>query len=107
QAFVGAGLLGKAIERGLVAVHCTDLRDFTGDRHRTVDDAPFGGGAGMLIKPEPVVAAIESVIAARGPAHRVLLTPSAPRFDQRVAERLPARPRTLPVLRGAEGHRQI
>jgi tRNA (guanine-N1)-methyltransferase len=88
RAFASAGLLGRAIERGHVAIETTDYRDFTGDRHRTVDDAPFGGGAGMVLKPEPVVAALEHVAALRGPMHRVLLTPSAPRFDQRVAERL-------------------
>ena len=88
EAFVGSGLLAKAIERELVAVHSTDFRAFTHDRHRTVDDAPFGGGAGMVIKPEPVAAALEAVVAERGPMHTILLTPSGARFDQRVAERL-------------------
>lgn len=91
--FVSAGLLGKAIDRELVAVHCTSYRDFTDDKHRTVDDTPFGGGAGMVIKPEPVVRAIEHVEAARGPMHRVLLTPSAPVFDHAAAVRLAAMPR--------------
>lgn len=93
EGFVGAGLLGKAIEHGRVTVRCTDLRDFTTDRHRTVDDAPFGGGAGMVIKPGPVVEAMEHVVRERGPFHRILLTPSAPRFDQRVAARLARLPR--------------
>lgn len=93
EGFVGAGLLGKAIEQGRVQVRCTDFRDFTSDRHRTVDDAPFGGGAGMVIKPGPVVDAMEHVQRERGPFHRILLTPSAPRFDQRVAARLAALPR--------------
>jgi tRNA (guanine-N1)-methyltransferase len=88
EAFVSAGLVGKAIERELVKVRCTDLRTFTHDRHRSVDDAPFGGGAGMVIKPEPVAEALEAVIAERGPMHTILLTPSGARFDQRVAERL-------------------
>ena len=88
QGFVGAGLLGKAIEQGRVQVHCTDFREFTSDRHRSVDDSPFGGGAGMVIKPGPVVAAMEHVAEQRGAFHRVLLTPSAPRFDQSVAARL-------------------
>jgi tRNA (guanine-N1)-methyltransferase len=88
EAFVATGLMGKAIERGLVTVRCTNFRDFTHDRHHTVDDAPFGGGAGMVIKPEPVAAALEAVIAERGPMHTILLTPSGARFDQRVAERL-------------------
>lgn len=86
--FAQGGLLGKAIERGLVDVHTTNYRDFTSDTHRTVDDTPFGGGAGMVMKPGPVVAAIEAVEAKRGRMHRVLLTPSAPRFDQRCAVRL-------------------
>jgi len=93
EGFVGAGLLGKAIEQGLVTVRCTDFREHTSDRHRTVDDAPFGGGAGMVIKPGPVVEALEHVARERGPFHRVLLTPSAPRFDQAVAARLARLPR--------------
>ncbi len=93
EGFVGAGLLGKALEGGRVRVHCTDFRAFTRDRHRTVDDAPFGGGAGMVLKPGPVVEAMEHVVAQRGPFHRVLLTPSAPRLDQRAVARLAAQPR--------------
>lgn len=91
--FVGAGLLGKAIESGRLAVHTTDFRDFARDRHRTVDDSPFGGGAGMVIKPGPVVDAMEHVERLRGRFHRIVLTPSAPRFDQRVAARLAELPR--------------
>lgn len=86
EAFAKTGLLGKAVERGLVEVRTTNFRDFTTDKHRTVDDAPFGGGAGMVIKPEPVVDALEHVHNERGPMLRVLLTPSAPLFDQRTAE---------------------
>ncbi len=103
ESFVSAGLLGKAIEKGLVAVHCTDIRAFTTDRHRTVDDAPFGGGAGMVIKAEPVVLALESIEAARGPMHRVLLTPSAPRLDQRTVERLAGLPRIALLCGRYEG----
>jgi tRNA (guanine37-N1)-methyltransferase len=88
EAFAKTGLLGKAVDRGLVEVRATNFRDFTSDKHRTVDDTPFGGGAGMVIKPEPVVDALEHVQRERGPMHRVLLTPSAPRFDQRAAEAL-------------------
>ena len=53
--------------------HLTDPRDFTTDKHRSVDDTPYGGGAGMVMRPEPLVAAIEAVEAARGPAHKILL----------------------------------
>jgi tRNA (guanine-N1)-methyltransferase len=91
--FVSAGLLGKAIDRGLVRVCCTSYREFATDKHRTVDDTPFGGGAGMVLKPEPVVLALEHVVATRGPMHRVLLTPSAPVFDHAAAVRLAALPR--------------
>lgn len=86
EAFAKTGLLGKAVDRGLVEVRTTNYREFTTDKHRTVDDTPFGGGAGMVIKPEPVVDALEHVQRERGPMFRVLLTPSAPRFDQRTAE---------------------
>ncbi|KIG13254.1 tRNA (Guanine37-N1) -methyltransferase [Enhygromyxa salina] len=103
QAFVDAGLMGKAIARDLVAVHCTDYRSFTTDRHRSVDDAPFGGGAGMVMKPEPVAAALEAVSAARGPMHTILLTPSGARFDQRVAERLASSPRIALLCGRYEG----
>ncbi len=101
--FLRGGLIGKAAEQGLVAVHCTDYREFTRDRHRTVDDTPYGGGPGMVMKIEPVVAALESVAATRGPMHRVLLTPSAPRFDQRAARRLARYPRIALLCGRYEG----
>jgi tRNA (guanine37-N1)-methyltransferase len=101
--FLRGGLIGKATQQGLVSVHCTDYRDFTSDRHRTVDDAPYGGGPGMVMKIEPVVAALESVAAARGPMHRVLLTPSGPRFDQRAARRLARMPRIALLCGRYEG----
>ncbi|PRQ05393.1 tRNA (guanosine(37)-N1)-methyltransferase TrmD [Enhygromyxa salina] len=103
EAFVKAGLMGKAIARELVAVHCTDYRSFSQDRHHSVDDAPFGGGAGMVINPEPVVAALEAVSAARGPMHTILLTPSGAQFDQRVAERLATKPRIALLCGRYEG----
>ena len=71
-------LLGKARDRGLVDLHVHDLRRWTDDVHRTVDDTPYGGGPGMVMKCEPLVAAIESA----GPAHRVLLSPGGRPFDQ-------------------------
>lgn len=101
--FLRGGLVGRAVEEGRVVVHTTDYRAFATDRHRTVDDTPFGGGPGMVIKPEPVVAALEAVTAERGPMHRVLLTPSAPRFDQRVARRLAGLPRIALLCGRYEG----
>jgi tRNA (guanine37-N1)-methyltransferase len=101
--FLRGGLVGKAVEHGLVGVHCTDYRAFTSDRHRTVDDAPYGGGPGMVMMAAPVVAALEAVAAARGPMHRVLLTPSAPRFDQAAARRLAGLPRIALLCGRYEG----
>lgn len=84
-------IVGKAIERGVVDVHTHDLRDFTHDRHRTVDDTPFGGGPGMVMKPEPWGEALDSILRA-GPNHvrptLVLPTPSGSRFDQATAAEL-------------------
>ena len=85
--FTRASLLGKAIEAGLVSVQFTDPRDFTTDRHRTVDDTPYGGGAGMVMKVAPLVEAIEHVTSTRGPAHRVYLSPAGrPLVQSRVRE---------------------
>jgi tRNA (guanine37-N1)-methyltransferase len=56
--FLAESILGKGVEAGLLSVHVHDLRDWTTDKHRRADDRPFGGGAGMVLKPEPVFAAI-------------------------------------------------
>ncbi len=81
------GVVGRAVERGVIELHTHDLRDFTHDRHRQVDDVPFGGGPGMVMKPEPVFEAVESVMLNNaGPV--VLLEPWGRRLDQRLAEEL-------------------
>jgi tRNA (guanine37-N1)-methyltransferase len=79
-------LLGKGIAAGLVDVRVHDLRHFTTDRHRQVDDVPFGGGPGMVMKPEPVFAAVEAL----GPGTRrtLLLSPAGKRLDQALVEEL-------------------
>ena len=91
--FFDAALIGKAAERGLVRLACVNPRDFTDDRHRTVDDTPYGGGSGMVLMPGPMTAAIESCQQAAaeqdlGPPRRLLLTPQGRRFRQSDAERL-------------------
>jgi tRNA (guanine37-N1)-methyltransferase len=91
---LATGLLSKAVERGLLDVRCHNLRNWTHDRHRTVDDAPFGGGAGMVMRPEPWFEALDDLLA-EGPAHVVLLAPDGRRFDQRAAARLAAQPRLV------------
>jgi len=82
---LAASLLGKARERGLLDVRAHDLRDWTDDRHRTTDDTPFGGGAGMVMTPEPIFAAVEAV---DPPRPLYLLSASGSRFDQSRAEAL-------------------
>jgi len=83
--FCSDSLLGKARENGLVDLRLHDPRDHTSDVHRTVDDAPFGGGAGMLMKPEPLFASVE---AADPPRPLFLLGPCGRTFDQGVAREL-------------------
>jgi tRNA (guanine37-N1)-methyltransferase len=82
DSFLRASLLGKAIESGIVRVSRTNPRDFARGRHRQVDDSSYGGGPGMVLRPEPVAAAIEAAEAERGRAHRILLAPSGRLFDQ-------------------------
>jgi tRNA (guanine37-N1)-methyltransferase len=83
--FCSDSLLGKARDNELLDLRLHDPRDHTSDVHRTVDDAPFGGGAGMLMKPEPLFASVE---AADGPRPLLLLGPGGRRFDQTVAREL-------------------
>lgn len=77
-------LVGKAIERGIIEVGVHDLRRWTHDRHRTVDDTPYGGGAGMVMKPEPWGAALDAL--ARDDTLLVVPTPSGERFSQALAQ---------------------
>ncbi len=84
-----AGVVGRAIARGLLELHAHDLRAHTHDRHRQVDDVPYGGGPGMVLKPEPLFEAIEAVRAQnRGPV--ILLEPWGEPFTQRLARELAA-----------------
>ncbi len=82
---LAGGLLGKARERGVVTVRVHDLRHHTSDRHRSVDDTPFGGGAGMVLTPEPIFRAVEAV---DPPRPLLLLDPGGRRFDQPAAAEL-------------------
>src|SRR5271167_1552827 len=98
--YLGASILGKAAERGLVVVTPHDIRPYAEGKHRVTDDAPYGGGAGMVFKPEPVVAAIEAA-RARLPGARVLLTsPRGDRLDQPMARALAAGPTDLVLVCG-------
>jgi len=89
QAPVADGIVGRAVEAGLAAIAVHDLREFTDDRHRSVDDAPFGGGPGMVMKAEPILRAVESLGGEPSPRHVVaLLSPRGTPFDQATAARL-------------------
>lgn len=83
-------LLGKAIERGLVEIGVHDLRDWTHDVHRAVDDAPYGGGPGMVMKPEIWGPALDDVLTCEEPATVVVPTPAGRPFDQTTAQRYAA-----------------
>ncbi len=84
--FLAESILGKGIERGLLGVQVRDLRDWTTDRHRTADDRPFGGGAGMVLKPEPVFAAMEQLYTPG--CRRIYLTPDGTPFSEPLAREL-------------------
>lgn len=99
---VEIGLLGKAKGKGLLGVNVVNPRDFTSDRHRTVDDTPYGGGSGMVLMPEPFVAAIESADPAHT-RHRILLTPQGKRFEQADAHRLAEKGRLMLICGRYEG----
>jgi len=97
-----AALLGKARAKGLLDIRVHDLRAHTSDRHRTVDDEPFGGGPGMVMKAQPWFEAVEAIEGFQG-ARRVLLTPAGKRFDQRTAEQLAAAPHIVLMCGRYEG----
>jgi tRNA (guanine37-N1)-methyltransferase len=84
---LGESLIKKARDKGLLEFNIVNIRDFALDIHRTCDDAPFGGGAGMVMKAEPIRDAMEHVDKARGRPRYVFLTPLGRRFDQELASR--------------------
>ncbi len=98
------GIVGRAIGRGLVDLRVHDLRDFTEDRHRTVDDVPFGGGPGMVLKVKPVVEAMAAIRRERGEPSAILLTsPQGRAFSQDEAVRLSKLPHVAIVCGRYEG----
>jgi tRNA (guanine37-N1)-methyltransferase len=84
---LGESMIGKAQQRGLVTIQTHNLRDWARDKHRTTDDAPYGGSQGMVMKCEPIFAAIEELKGsdAESPARVILMTPGGRRFDQTIA----------------------
>jgi tRNA (guanine37-N1)-methyltransferase len=94
-------LLGRAIERGLVDIRLHDIRDATTDKHRQVDDESYGGGPGMVMKPEPIFAAVESL--EEGPKRVLLLSPAGRRLDQAFVRELADEPWLVLVCGRYEG----
>jgi tRNA (guanine37-N1)-methyltransferase len=101
--YLGESILGKAQESGLLSVRVTDIRDYAEGRHRVTDDAPYGGGAGMVMKPEPLTGAIEAARARLPGALAVLLSPRGVPLTQPVARRLAERGRLVLVCGRYEG----
>lgn len=100
---LNTSMLRLAQERGAADVGLYDIRDFSDDRHRTVDDRPYGGGPGMLLKAGPVVRCVEQIRRDRGPGHVVLLTPIGRRFTQSVAREFAERDHLILVCGHYEG----
>jgi tRNA (guanine37-N1)-methyltransferase len=101
---VAAGIVGRAIDRGTLTVAVHDLRAFTTDRHRVVDDMPYGGGPGMVLKPEPIWRAVDAIENDGGAKPLVVLTsPQGTRFSQAAAEKLATAPRLLILCGRYEG----
>lgn len=101
--YLDASIMGRAQRAGILDFAAHDLRDWTHDRHRTVDDAPFGGGQGMLMKPAPIFEAVEA-LSAEGPRpHVVFFSPCGRRYDQSCAEVLSHEERVLLVCGRYEG----
>ena len=98
---LGDSITGRALAGGLATIRAIDVRDFTHDRHKSVDDYPYGGGPGMVMRPEPLVAAIESV---RRPASRVvLLSPTGQSFTHAVAHSLTSESHVVLICGRYEG----
>ena len=101
---LAAGIIGRAIASGALDVKVRDLRDFTTDRHRVVDDVPYGGGPGMVLKPDPIFRALDAIDAKRGArGHVVLMSPQGERFTQAGARRLSAQAHVVLVCGRYEG----
>jgi tRNA (guanine37-N1)-methyltransferase len=103
EGWVKLGLLGKALEVGIIRVNALSPRQFAQDKYRTVDDAPYGGGSGMVMMPEPIAAAIDSLDAAAERSHRVLLTPQGAPFTQADAKRFAHAPALMLVCGRYQG----
>ena len=90
QPYLDISILKRAIQNNLIQVHTHNIRDWATDKHHTTDDTPYGGGGGMVMKPEPIFAAVEDVLGAPPTCPVILLCPQGKRFDQQMARELAA-----------------
>jgi tRNA (guanine37-N1)-methyltransferase len=97
------GIIGRGVEAGLIRIEVHDLRDYTHDKHRQVDDRPYGGGAGMVMKPEPLFRAVEAIAHKSARVRTVLLSPRGRVFNQKVAEEMAAESRLILICGRYEG----
>ena len=100
QSYFSAGILKKAVQRQLIRINVYNLRDYTEDKHRTVDDYPYGGGAGMVMKPEPFFSAVEAVCPEKAERRVIMLSPAGKIFKQKMAEELSMENKRLLFLCG-------
>ena len=104
EAGLSEGVIARGIQSGVLEIGVHDLRAFTSDRHRSVDDVPYGGGPGMVMKPEPLVRAVEQIRSTHGsPAAIVLLSPQGTLFTQAEAVRLSRMPHVVLLCGRYEG----
>jgi tRNA (guanine37-N1)-methyltransferase len=101
--YLQASILQRASQRGLVEILLHNIRDWTSDRHHITDDEPYGGGGGMVMKPEPIFAAVEAVLGAPPDCPVILLTPQGRLFNQRLAAELSQQPRLALICGRYEG----
>jgi len=106
EPYLACGILGNARQKGLVDVRLVDFRDWSRDRHRTVDDRPFGGGPGMVLTPEPIVECVEWVEEKYGPHAKFALCPTGKPFRQSIAAEIGALERCLLLCGRYEGFDQ-
>ena len=104
DSYLGSSILGRAVEQGHIQVRRHNIRDYATDKHRVTDDTPYGGGSGMVMKPEPLVRGLEAVQSKEETRARViLLSPQGRLFDQAVARELSRLPRLIMVCGKYEG----
>ncbi|UCD28659.1 MAG: tRNA (guanosine(37)-N1)-methyltransferase TrmD [Planctomycetota bacterium] len=104
ESFFSSSIIGRAVDSGIISIHCTNIRDYAKDVHRSVDDRPYGGGPGMVLMCQPMFDAVESVENEDSTsATRILLTPQGERFNQALARELAGHERLLIICGHYEG----